>query len=65
MSVATELMVAPKYVQTLMEVSIVNVRLGFSWTKMELHVMVCRRNNYNIRHIAIFYTRIINTFSKK
>ena len=47
MSVVTEQMVAPKYVQILMEVSFVDVTVGFSWIMMELHVMVCRRNNYN------------------
>ena len=54
MSVVTEQMVAPKYVQILMEVSFVNVTVGFSWIMMGLHVMVCRRNNYNIYvYIAI------------
>ena len=48
MSVVTEMMVAPKYVQILMEVSFVDVTVGFSWIMMGLHVMVCRRNNYNI-----------------
>ena len=48
MSVGTEQIIAPKNVQTLMEVSFVDVTLGFSWTMMRLHVMVCRRNNYNI-----------------
>ena len=53
MSVVTEQMVAPKYVQILMEVSFVDVTLGFSWIMMGLHVMVCRRNNYNI-YIRIY-----------
>ena len=48
MSVVTERMVAPKYVQILMEVSFVDVIVAFSWIMMALHVMVCRRNNYNI-----------------
>ena len=47
MSVVTEQIVAPKYVQIQMEVSFVDVTLGFSWIMMGLHVMVCRRNNYN------------------
>ena len=48
MSVVTEQIIAPKYVQTLMEASRVDATLGFSWTMMRLHVMVCKRNNYNI-----------------
>ena len=51
MSVVTEQIVAPKYVQIQMEVSFVDVTLGFSWIMMGLHVMVCRRNNYNNMHI--------------
>ena len=49
MSVVTELIIAPRYVQILMEVSFVDVTVGFSWIMMGLHVMVCRKNNYNIR----------------
>ena len=48
MSVVKEQIIAPKNVQTLMEVSFVHVTVGFSWTMMGLHVMVCRRINYNI-----------------
>ena len=48
MSVVTEQTVAPKYVQILMEVSFVDVTVGFSWIMMGLHVTVCRRINYNI-----------------
>ena len=60
MSVVIEQMVAPKYVQILMEVSFVDVTVGFSWIMMGLHVMVCRRNNYNIYiYIAIIYYDII------
>ena len=56
MGVVTEWMVAPKYVQILMEVLFVDVIVGFSWIMMGLHVMVCRRNNYNIIiRIAIIY----------
>ena len=53
MSVLTEQIIAPKNVQTLTEVSFVDVTLGFSWITMGLHVMVCRRNNYI--HIAMIY----------
>ena len=68
MSVVTEQMVAPKYVQILMEVSFVFVTLGFSWIMMELHVMVCRNNynnynnytyNYNSNNFIINYTLYI------
>ena len=55
MSVVTEQKIAPKYVQTLMEVSFVNVTLGISWTMMGLHVMVRRRNNDNIYIPIILY----------
>ena len=56
MSVVPEQIIAPKNVQTLMEVSFVDVTLGFSWIMMGLHVMVCRRNNYNIYiRITKFY----------
>ena len=48
MSVVTEQIIAPKHVQTLMEASFVDVTVGFSWTMMGLHVMVCRRHNHNI-----------------
>ena len=48
MSVLTEQIIAPKNVQILMEASFVDVTLGFSWTMIGLHVMVCRRNKYNI-----------------
>ena len=59
MSVVKEQTIAPKYVQTLMEASRVDVTLGISWTMMRLHVMVRRRNNYNtiirIAYIILLY----------
>ena len=42
MSVVMEHTIAPKYVQTLKEASIVNVMVAFYWTLIELHVTVCR-----------------------
>ena len=41
MSVVMEQMVAPKYVRTLMEASLVDVMMVIYWMLMELLVMVC------------------------
>ena len=41
MSVVMEYTIAPKYVQTLMEASLVNVMMAMNWILMELLVMVC------------------------
>ena len=46
MSVVMEHTIAPKYVQTLMEASLVNVMMAMNWILMELLVMVCTYSIY-------------------
>ena len=48
MSVMIEHTIVPKHVLTLKEALIVDVIVAIYWILMELLVMVCRRNNYNV-----------------